>query len=68
VETVKLAGTVYSLAGGARRSIGVWLTNAGILALRTAPGHQLRAQATITLTGGKTAVQPITLRRRRQRG
>jgi hypothetical protein len=66
-ETLRLAGATYSVASGARRSIRVWLTDAGILALRGAPGHQLQARATIALNGGKTAAQTITLRRRQGR-
>jgi DNA-binding SARP family transcriptional activator len=67
VQTVRLAGTTYSLAVGARRSIVVPLTDAGILALRGARGHQLGVTATATVTGGKTAEQAITLRRRQRR-
>jgi hypothetical protein len=40
------------------------LTNAGVLALRAAPGHRLSVQATIALAGGMTVQRTITLRRR----
>jgi hypothetical protein len=67
-ETVRLAGATYSVASGSRRSIRVWLTDAGVLALRGAPGHQLQAHATIALNDGQTAAQTITLRRRQRAG
>ena len=68
LETVRLAGTSYSLATGARRSTAVPLTTAGILALRSAPNHQLRVAATTVVTGGKTTARTITLRRRQRAG
>jgi hypothetical protein len=64
VEMVTLGRATYSLAAGASRSIMVPLTNAGVLALRAAPGHRLSVQATIALAGGMTVQRTITLRRR----
>ncbi len=67
VETVTLAHASYALPAGTRRSIGVPLTNAGTLALRSARGHQLHVHAAITLTNGLTAERTITLKRRQRR-
>ena len=67
VEAGTVARTSYSLPAGATRSIVVPLTDAGTLALRSAPGHQLHVQATIAVTGGTTSQRAITLKRRQPR-
>lgn len=67
VQTVRLAGTSFSLPTGARKSIAVPLTDAGILALRGARDHELRVVATIVVSGGKSTARTITLRRHQSR-
>jgi hypothetical protein len=60
-ETLVLAKGAYSLAAGADRAIAVRLTAAGKSALAAVPSHRLTVEEVVTVDGGKTVQQSITL-------
>jgi hypothetical protein len=60
-KTITYASARYTVSSGKSRAIALRLTHAALLALKHAPTHRTRVQATASLTGGKVAKRTITL-------
>lgn len=62
-KTVALApAKPYSVKAGSRKTLTLTLSAGALRRLRRARPHRLKADASATVTGGKTATQTITLR------